>query len=252
MEALKVEDLSKNFGGLKAVDRVRFGVAVGERLGIIGPNGAGKTTLFNLLNGQLPSTEGRIFLFEKEITDLSPNRRAHLGISRSFQISRLFYRLTVLENCLLALMGVQPIRYHMFRSTGRYPQLMERAQKLLAPVALWEMKNEWVKNMSYGDQRRLEIVLSLASEPRVLLMDEPTAGLTSAEGAKIIEMLGNLGKDISVLIIAHDMDLVFGVASRILVLHYGKIITQGKPEEMKKNPQVKEIYMGLGEHPADA
>jgi branched-chain amino acid transport system ATP-binding protein len=252
LEALKIEDLSKNFGGLKAVDRLSFQVTVGERLGIIGPNGAGKTTLFNLLNGQLFPTGGRISLFEKEITNFPPNRRAHLGISRSFQISRLFYRLTVLENCQLALMGVQPIRYQMFRSTNHYHHLLEKAQELLAPVALWEMRNESVKNMSYGDQRRLEIVLSLASKPRVLLMDEPTAGLTSAEGAKIIEMMGKLGKDISVLIIAHDMDLVFGVAERILVLHYGKIITEGKPEEMKKDPKVKEIYMGLGEHPGDA
>jgi branched-chain amino acid transport system ATP-binding protein len=247
LEALKIDNLAKAFGGIQAVDHISFSVQVGERLGIIGPNGAGKTTLFNLLNGQYYPTDGHIYFFGKEIAKYSTNRRAHLGISRSFQISRLFFRLTILENCLLALQGTTPSRYRMFSPVIGQKQLLTKAEKLLSSVALWEIRDELVKNMSYGDQRRLEIVLSLALEPKILLLDEPTAGLTGAEGTSIIEMINNLGKNITVLLIAHDMDLMFGVAERIIVLHYGKIIAAGTPKEMRVNSKVKEIYMGLQE-----
>lgn len=252
LEGLRVQDLSKNFGGLQALDCVSFQVQSGERLGIIGPNGAGKTTLFNLLNGQLPPTGGRIYLMGKDITHLTPNQRAHLGMSRSFQISRLFFRLTVIENCLLALHGTQPSRYRMFPSKKVTQNVMSKAKGILSSVALWDMRDELVKNMSYGDQRRLEIAMSLAPKPKILLLDEPTAGLTAAESAGITDMIVNLGKEITVLIIAHDMDLVFGVAERIIVLHYGRPIADGTPKEIQNHAKVKEIYMGLEESAENA
>lgn len=244
MEALRVEGLSKNFGGLQALRNVTFTVNVGGKLAIIGPNGAGKTTLFNVLHGQLAPTAGQIYLYDREVTNLPTYRRAHLGMSRSFQISSLFLPLTVLQNCLLALHGVRPSRYRIFRSNISDDYLSSKAKELLETVDLWEKRNEQAKNISYGDQRRLEIVMSLASEPKLLLLDEPSAGLTSTESASIIHMIRNLGTVITVLLIAHDMDLVFGMAERIIVLHYGLIIAQGSPEEVQADAKVKEIYIG--------
>lgn len=247
MEALRVKGLSKNFGGVQALRDVTFGVEVGERLVIIGPNGAGKTTLFNVLNGQLAATNGRIYFYGKDITSLPTHRRAHLGQSRSFQITSLFPPLTVLENCLLALQGTQPSRFQMFRSMTSYKHLFTKAQQMLEVVDLWEKREEPVKNISHGEQRRLEIAISLASQPKLLLLDEPSAGLTAGESADVVDMIRNMGKDITAIIVAHDMDLVFGVAERIMVLHYGQIITEGAPDIVRNDPRVREIYMGAGE-----
>ena len=247
MEALRVEGLSKNFGGVQALHDVTFSVEVGERLAIIGPNGAGKTTLFNVLNGQLAATNGRIYFYGKDITGLATHRRAHLGQSRSFQITSLFPPLTVLENCLLALQGIQPSRFQMFRSITSYKHLFTKAQQMLEVVDLWEKRGESVKNVSHGEQRRLEIAISLASKPKLLLLDEPSAGLTAGESADVVDMIRNMGKDITAIIVAHDMDLVFGVAERIMVLHYGQIITEGAPDIVRNDPRVREIYMGAGE-----
>lgn len=245
MDALRVEGLSKSFGGLWALNGITFRVEVGERLAIIGPNGAGKTTLFNLINGQLKATRGYVYLNENEISNLSTHRRAHLGLSRSFQISSLFLPLTVLENCMLALQGMKTSRYQMFRPLVAYKDMLLKAQELLDQVALWDKRNHLVKYMSYGDQRRLEIAMSLASDPRVLMLDEPSAGLTAAESAKVVEIIHGLRTDMSVLMVAHDMDLVYGVATRIIVLHSGEILADGTPEEIKANPMVNEIYMGV-------
>jgi len=244
MEALRVKDLSKRFGGIQALNHVSFGVKAGEKLAIIGPNGAGKTTLFNVLNGQLAATDGRIYLYGEDITNLRTHYRAHRGQSRSFQITSLFPPLTVLENCMLALQGTRSSRFQMFRSIVSYKPLLAKAQELLKTVDLWEKRDEVVRNTSYGEQRRLEIAMSLASEPRLLLLDEPSAGLTSSESMVVVDIIHNLGKDITTLLVAHDMDLVFGVAERIMVLHYGQIIVEGAPEAVKNDPRVKEIYMG--------
>lgn len=252
MEALKVEGLSKNFGGVQALRDVSFKVEAGERLAIIGPNGAGKTTLFNMLDGQLPVQAGRIYLHGKDITNLPTHRRVHLGQSRSFQITSLFPTLTLLENCLLALQGTRPSKFQMFRLLTSYENRFNKAQNLLEMVDLWEKRDDPVSNISHGEQRRLEIAISLASEPRLLLLDEPSAGLTAGESAAIVDMIHNLGRDITVLMVAHDMDLVFGVAERIMVLHYGQIIVEGAPEEVKNDPRVKEIYVGIEESTENA
>jgi len=252
MEALRVEGLSKDFGGVRALRGVSFSVEAGEHLAIIGPNGAGKTTLFNLLSGQLPPTAGSVYLFGQEITNMPAHRCAHLGIARSFQLTTLFLNLTVLENILLALQGTRPSRFQMFRSATAYEHLYTKAQELLDSMDLWGKKDDPVHAISYGEQRKLEIALSLASEPKLLLLDEPSSGLTTAESADITSMIRNLGTDITAILVAHDMDLVFGVAERIIVLHYGEIIAEGTGEKISTDPRVKEIYIGSEEATGNA
>ncbi|TET88325.1 MAG: ABC transporter ATP-binding protein [Desulfobacteraceae bacterium] len=247
MEALRIKGLSKNFGGVSAVDSISFGVEIGERLVIIGPNGAGKTTLFNLINGQLPATSGRIYFLGKDITAMPTHSRAHLGQARAFQIISLFLNLSVLDNALLALHGTKPYRFKLFRPINHYKLISDKVQETLKELDLWEKKDELVKNLSYGEQRRMEIGLSLALQPKLLLLDEPSAGLTMEECSGIIDMIKNLGLDITVIIVDHDMDLVFGVAERIIVLHYGQIIADGAPEQIQADPRVKEIYLGIEE-----
>jgi branched-chain amino acid transport system ATP-binding protein len=247
MEALKIVGLTKHFGGVYSLQNVSFNVEAGERLAIIGPNGAGKTTLFNLLAGQLSATHGRIFFFGREITSLTPYRRAHLGLARSFQISNLFFNLTVLDNTLLAIQGTRRQSFKMLRSITAYKDLYEKARQLLNSTSLWEMRDALVRNISHGEQRNLEIVLSLALEPRLLLLDEPTAGLTEAESTNIFDIMKTLGADTTVLFVAHDIDLVLNVANRIIVLHYGEIIADGTPEEIQADSKVKEVYMGIEE-----
>ncbi|MFH1766360.1 MAG: ABC transporter ATP-binding protein [Gemmatimonadota bacterium] len=247
MEALKVEDLSKQFGGLYAVNGVSFRVEVGERLAIIGPNGAGKTTLFNLINGQLVPTGGRIYFFGQDITDLPTHRRAHLGQARAFQLISLLLNLSVMDNTLLTLYGTTPYRFQMFRSIQGNRDVLDKAQETLKGLGLWEKRDEPVKSVGYGEQRRLEIGLGLALRPKLLLLDEPSAGLSMEECAEVIEIIKNLGEGETVVIVDHDMELVFGVAERIMVLHYGQVIADGPPDVIQADPRVKEIYLGIEE-----
>lgn len=244
MEVLKVEELTKDFGGVRAVSGVSFAIERGERLAIIGPNGAGKTTLFNVLTGQLKPTSGNIFYLGRNITHLPAYSRIHLGIGRSFQITSLFGELSVMDNMLLAVEGTRRERYSMLSPLKRNRPVMDKASELLNSFNLWELRNETVSCIAYGEQRRLEIALSMASDPTLLLLDEPSCGLTTVESAELSARISNLGKDIALICVAHDMDLVFGIASRIMLLHYGKVILDDKPEQIKGNPIVREIYMG--------
>jgi branched-chain amino acid transport system ATP-binding protein len=245
MEALRVERLTKMFGGIYSLQDVSFRVEAGERLAIIGPNGAGKSTLFNVLAGQLPATHGRVFLFGHEVTATPPHRRARLGIARSFQVSNLFFNLTVLDNMLLAIQGTRAHPFQMFHSIETYGDMFEKARRLLSMTALWEKRDDLVRNMSHGEQRNLEIMLTLASQPRILLLDEPTAGLTEAESANIFATVNDLAADTTILFVAHDIDLVLSVANRIIVLHYGQTIAEGTPGEIEADSKVREIYMGI-------
>ena len=247
MEALNIDGLTKYFGGVCSLQNVSFSVEAGERLAIIGPNGAGKTTLFNLLTGQLSATRGSVFLFGQEITSMAPHRRVYLGLARSFQISNLFFNLTVLDNTLLAIQGTRSQSYRMFRSITKYNDMFVEAQKLLNATSLWEKRDDLVRNISHGEQRNLEIVLCLALKPKLLLLDEPTAGLTEAESANIFTIIHGLGSDTTVLFVAHDIDLVLNVADRIIVLHYGEVIAEGTPEEIQADSRVKEVYIGIEE-----
>jgi branched-chain amino acid transport system ATP-binding protein len=247
MEALSVNNLSKDFSGLHAVRNLSFSVTVGERLAIIGPNGAGKTTLFNLLSGQLQPTRGTVYFFGQDITRMPAYRRVQVGLARSFQIASLFPNLTVLTNILLALQGTRSSRFRTLRAIRSDEAMSEEARAILEPLNLWDRRDEITGSISYGEQRKLEIALSLASRPKLILLDEPSCGLTATESAEITTRLRTLGDTITVVMIAHDMDLVFGVAQRLLVLHYGELLCHGSCEDIRTNATVKEIYMGTQE-----
>jgi len=247
MEALRVDGLVKNFGGVQAVWDVSFGVEAGEHLVMIGPNGAGKTTLLNMINGQLTPSAGRIEFFGREVTSTTTHRRSHLGMARAFQILSLLANLTVMENVLITLHGTRPSRYRMFRRVEGFADVYDLARQTLESLDLWDRRNELVKNISYGEQRRLEITLGLALQPKMLLLDEPSAGLTKEESQVVVDIIRGLGHEQTLLIVDHDMELVFEVASRIIVLHQGTIIADGLPEEIQQNERVREVYMGLEE-----
>jgi branched-chain amino acid transport system ATP-binding protein len=246
---LETKHLSVHFGGLAAVRGVTFGIEPGERLALIGPNGAGKTTLFNLLTGQLKPSSGTVFFKGQDITSASVFSRTHLGMSRSFQITSLFPEQSVLVNSMIGLQGVQRSRYGFFRGMFKDKALLDAAQELLESAELWALKDEVVSSLAYGQQRKLEIALSLASHPDLLLLDEPSCGLTTVESADITKRIRALGSKITVLMIAHDMDLVFGVAERVILLHYGEIACEGTCEEIRQNAMVREIYMGSRKQP---
>ncbi|PYN81810.1 MAG: ABC transporter ATP-binding protein [Candidatus Rokuibacteriota bacterium] len=242
--ALSLAGLSKAFGGLSAVDRVNLEVAGGERRAIIGPNGAGKTTLFSLISGETEPTAGRIALFGRDVTRFSPHRRAALGLARTYQITNLFPRLTALENCLLAVQALTGAKFHLHRALHRYPAFFARAHGVLEAVGLNDKAGEAVRNLSHGEQRQLEIALALAGAPRLLLLDEPTAGLSPAESHAMTALLKKLDPAITLLVIEHDMDVAFALTDRITVLHYGKVVADGLAHEVKANALVQEIYLG--------
>ena len=247
MAMMTMESVSKNFGGLQVLEEISFSIKAGQKIAIIGPNGAGKTTLFNVVGGQLPASGGSIRFMDRDITRLSPNRRLHLGLSRSFQINSLFPELTLMDNMLLAFHGARYPHFRFFRSMKSRRDLFSRAEELMGSIGLWGMKDSPVSSLSYGDQRLLEVAFGLASEPRLLMLDEPTAGLSTAEAVDFENTIRQLLGDATLFFCAHDMDLVFNLADRILVLNYGKLIAEGRPEEIKANPRVKEIYLGDGE-----
>jgi len=242
--ALSLIGLSKEFGGLRAVDGVSLTVVAGERRAIIGPNGAGKTTLFSLISGEARPTGGRIELFGHDVTRYAPHRRAGLGLARTYQITNLFPRLAALESCLLAVQALVPANLSVDRVLPRYPAFYERARRVLDAVGLASQEAEAVRNLSHGEQRQLEIALALAGSPRLLLLDEPTAGLSPAESHAMTALLKDLDPAITVLVIEHDMDVAFALTDRITVLHYGKVVADGLAQEVKANALVQEIYLG--------
>ena len=216
----------------------------GERRAIIGPNGAGKTTLFNLIAGEIGVSAGAIHLFDRDITGFAPHRRAALGLARTFQITNLFPGLTALENCLLAVQGRDRARFAMLRPLGRFPELRDQALATLRAVGLADRATTTVSSLSHGEQRQLEIGLALAARPRVLLLDEPTAGLSPGESQLMAGLLERLDPAITVLIIEHDMDIALEIARHVTVLHYGRVIADGSREAVKADPLVREIYLG--------
>jgi branched-chain amino acid transport system ATP-binding protein len=226
------------------VEGVTLSVQVGERRALIGPNGAGKTTLFNLISGTLPLSGGAISLFGQDVTRAPAHRRAALGLARTFQITNLFADLTVLENCLLAVQALSPVKFSMLRPVTAYGHLRERARAVLEAVGLEAVAAARVNVLSHGEQRQLEIALALAGRPRVLLLDEPTAGLSPAESRLMAALLARLDPAITVLMIEHDMDIALELSPTVTVLHYGRVIADGSREEIRADPQVREIYLG--------
>ena len=242
--ALRLDGVTKDFGGLRAVDRVALEVRPGERRALIGPNGAGKTTLFNLICGSLPVSSGSITLFGRDVTNTPAHRRATQGLARTFQITNLFPDLTVLENTLLAIQAHTSSRFAMLRPVGAFADLQALARATLEAVGLAGVTDAIVRNLSHGEQRQLEIALALAGRPRLLLLDEPTAGLSPAESRLMAGLLGRLDPAITVLMIEHDMDIALELSPRVTVLHYGCVIADGSRAEVKADPQVREIYLG--------
>jgi branched-chain amino acid transport system ATP-binding protein len=242
--ALSLSNVSKAFEGLVAVDEVSLEVRPGERRAIIGPNGAGKTTLFHLISGELRVSGGRIALFGRDITRLAPHRRAALGLARTYQITNLFPSLTVLDNCVLAVQALSPVKLHLHRAQTRYRALFERARAVLEAVGLAGKEEETVRHLSHGEQRQLEIALALAGVPKVLLLDEPTAGLSPAESHMMTALLKTLDPSITILVIEHDMDVAFELTDRVTVLHFGKVVADGLGDEVRADPLVQEIYLG--------
>jgi len=245
MEALRIDRLSKNFGGLRVLRDLSLTVEAGEYVAIIGPNGAGKTTLLNVITGELSANTGRLYLFGKDITAMPTHQRVHAGLGRSFQITRLFYDVTALDNISLALQASRPSRYQMFRRAASYSEVFAEAEGLLKAIDLWDKKDELAAGISYGEQRKMEIILALASKPKLLLMDEPTSGLAPAEIDGFIRMVKTLAAGTTLVFAAHDMDVVFDLAHRVIVLYYGQIIAEGTPEQIQGNRKVKEIYLGV-------
>jgi len=242
--ALELDRVSRHFGGLRAVDGVALTVRPGERRALIGPNGAGKTTLFNLISGALPVSSGRISLFGRDVTHAPAHHRAAHGLARTFQITNLFPDLTVRENCLLAIQAHTRSRFAMLRPVGRFSDLQTRARSILEAVGLAGIGDAVVRNLSHGEQRQLEIALALAGRPRVLLLDEPTAGLSPAESRLMAGLLARLDPAITVLMIEHDMDIALELSPHVTVLHYGCVIADGSRDEVRADPQVREIYLG--------
>src|SRR5438094_5443735 len=243
--ALNLSNVSKAFDGLRALDGVSLAVTAGERRAIIGPNGAGKTTLFGLISGETRAAEGRITLFGRDVTRLAPHRRAALGLARTYQITNLFPRLTALENCLLAVQALTSAKLHLHRALSSYTDHFTRARSVLEAVGLEGKEDEVVRNLSHGEQRQLELALALAGSPKLLLLDEPTAGLSAAETARVVAMVRKLPRDITLLMIEHDMDVAFELADRISVLHQGRLVAEGDRQAIQANPQVAEIYLGV-------
>jgi len=243
---LVLEGVSRQFGGLKAVDRVHLTVQPGERRAVIGPNGAGKTTLFNVISGELRATEGRIVLFGDDVTRLAPHQRAVRGMARTFQITKLFPNLTVIENVLLACEAKDACRFTMHATLAAHDSLTRRAADLLVQFGLTGFAYERARNLSYGDQRRLEVALSMAGRPRLLLLDEPMAGLSSAESESMLAILEQIDPGIAVLLIEHDMDIAFAFAERVTVLYQGRVLTEGHKDEIAADKDVQQIYLGGG------
>jgi branched-chain amino acid transport system ATP-binding protein len=243
---LELKRLSKSFGGLHAVRGVDLQVFAGDRRAIIGPNGAGKTTLFNVITGILPASAGQVLLFGTDITGWPTHRRTALGMARTFQITSLFPKLTVLDNVLLAIQGLRKSKFVMWRFLSSYREIYDKAHDLLQRAAFLDRKDTEVRFLSHGEQRQLEIVLGLAGDPKILLLDEPAAGLSSGESAEMAKFLMRLDPSLAILLIEHDMDVVFDVAEHICVLHFGEVLEAGAAEQIRGSRKVQEIYLGSG------
>ncbi len=243
---LALKGLGKHFGGLAAVKGVNLEVFPGDRRGIIGPNGAGKTTLFNLITGVFPPSEGQLLLFGKDVSRWPTHRRVSLGMARTFQITNLFLGLTVLDNLMLAVQGQRRMKFVMWRPLSSYGDLYAKAETLLEKGGFWERRDVEIQHLSHGEQRQVEILMALGGDPKLLLLDEPAAGLSTGESHEMAEFLRALDPELAILMIEHDMDVAFAVVDSIAVLHYGEIVEQGTTKQIRASAKVQEIYLGTG------
>jgi branched-chain amino acid transport system ATP-binding protein len=245
---LSFEAVVVAFGALRAVDGVTFGVPQGERRAIIGPNGAGKTTLFNATTGVITPTRGRIMFGGRDITRLPPHRRAALGIARTFQITNLFPTLTVSDNIALAVRAHGSRKFSLFGSPQLGGKEATEIDQALGAVRLMGRAGTTVSDLSYGEQRQLELALALAADPRLLLLDEPAAGLSPAERTMVGDIIRALPCDLTLVLIEHDMDLALGLVDRVTCMHEGRVLTEGTPDAIRRDARVQEVYLGRPRH----
>jgi branched-chain amino acid transport system ATP-binding protein len=244
MTALAVTGLSKSFGGLRVTDGVDLKVEPGERRLIIGPNGAGKTTLFNQITGEIAPDTGTVSLFGRDITRTPCRRRAHLGLARTYQIITLFPQDTIRHNVTLAFLGLSALRWNPWTALARRHDLAERAYQALARVGLDDIAERPLGQTSYGERRRVEIAMALAQEPKVLLLDEPFAGLSIDERRDVQRLLLAIPREVTVIMIEHNMDVALDLADRITLLHFGKVIVEGTRADVVADPRTREVYLG--------
>ncbi|MFY9839442.1 MAG: ABC transporter ATP-binding protein [Xanthobacteraceae bacterium] len=244
MSVLAVNNLSKSFGGLRVTSNVNLNVAQGERRLIIGPNGAGKTTLFNLITGELSPDAGSVSLFERDITGLPSRKRTHLGMARTYQIITLFARDSIAHNVTLALLGLSTLRWNPFIALERQAHLAAQARDALRRVGLENIAERPLAQTSYGERRRVEIAMALAQNPKVILLDEPFAGLSIDERQDVRRLLLAIPRDVTIVMIEHDMDVALDLADRITLLHFGEVIVEGTRAEVVADPRTREVYLG--------
>jgi branched-chain amino acid transport system ATP-binding protein len=245
VSVLRTDHLCRSFGSLVVTNDVSLTVDAGERHVVIGPNGAGKTSLVNQIGGQLEPSGGRIFVKDTDITGWSPSRVSRLGVARTFQRNNLFRNLSVIENLRLAVQARRGNALDAFTPVRRLPDLIARAEQLMQRVHLGGDGARLARNLSYGEQRQLEIGIALAGEPDLLLLDEPTSGMSPAETGRMIELIASLPRSLAILMIEHDMQVVFSLADRITVLCYGEVLATGTPAEIQANRRVREVYLGM-------
>ena len=241
--ALQLQGVGRRFGALQALRDVTMEVAAGERRAILGPNGAGKTTLFNVVAGDFPPTSGTIRLYGTDVTHLQPHRRTRLGLTRTYQNSQLFMGLSVADSLYLAGRGVRSGRFSMLRPRASDPALV-RAREVAEVVHLGDAYTHTVGSLSHGQQRQLEVGMALAGQPRLLMLDEPAAGLSRGERTMLVDLLRSLPRDITIILVEHDMDVALAAADRVTVMQEGSIVVEGTPDEIQANATVQDIYLG--------
>ena len=242
--ALELLNLKKSFGGLPAMNDVSLEVMPGERRLIIGPNGAGKTTLFNLITGDLVRDSGTIRIFGDEVSRLRPHQRAHRGLARTYQIITLFPKDSLQHNIVLSLLGLRRMRWSTLRALASYTELEQEAREVLVLVGLDHLAQRPIAEVAYGEKRRAEIAMALAQKPKLLLLDEPLAGLSREERAAMKDLISRIPREVTVVMIEHDMDTALDIAERITVLHYGSVIVEGTRAEIIADPKTREVYLG--------
>lgn len=246
-EILRADNVTMRFGGFTALSDVSVSFPEGQLTAIIGPNGAGKSTLFNVLSGAFPPSEGKVFFDGADITGKPQHEFAHLGVAKSFQITNVFPELTALENVRIAIQAMT-CRFNMWTPRAKLRQMEEQAADLLERVGLHQHHHRLASNLAHGEQRALEIALALACSPRLLLLDEPTAGMSPEETTVMMDLITKLASERTVILVEHKMKLVMGISNHLIVLHHGEFLAEGTPDEIRANDEVKRVYLGQGDH----
>lgn len=244
MAFLEIKNLQKDFSGLKVLFGINVAIEQGERHAIIGPNGAGKSTIFNLITGKYAPSGGKIFFKNQDITGLLPHEIVRLGIARSFQITNIFHNMTVFQNMRNVVLSKRKSHYNIISRVSKMNDIVKETNKLMGLVGLLDKRNEMAGELAHGQQRALEMGLSIAIDPELILLDEPTAGMSKSETIEMVNLIENVTKGKTLIIVEHDMDVIFRVASRITVIYHGQVLASGPPEEIRSDSRVREAYLG--------